>query len=65
MDADGEEVGDVTVTVKPAAAVSRVVRRDATTVASVSLEMPAVERSITPYLICGTVGDAPGTVHDV
>jgi hypothetical protein len=51
IDADGDAVGDVTVTVKPAAALKRVVRRDATTVASVSLETPTVDRSITPYLI--------------
>jgi hypothetical protein len=65
MVADGDAVGDVTVTVKPVAADKSVVRRDATTVASVSLETPTVDKSITPYLIWGTVGVAPGTVHTV
>jgi hypothetical protein len=51
MDEEADAVGDVTVIVSPVALLKRVVRRDATTVASVSLETPAVERSITPYLI--------------
>jgi hypothetical protein len=48
MDAEGEAVGEVTVTVKPAAVVSSVVRREATTVARVSLETPRLAILITP-----------------
>jgi hypothetical protein len=44
MAADGTAVGDVTVTVYPAAAVNNVVRREATVVARVSFETPNVER---------------------
>jgi len=49
MDAEGEAVGDVTVTVKPAAVESSDVRRDATTVARVSPETPRVAKLITPH----------------
>jgi len=62
MAADGTAVGDVTVTVNPAAAVSNVVRREATVVARVSRETPKVERLTAATADAFTVGTAPGNV---